>query len=299
MKENIKGGKNVSVGDITVINEGVSLEEKIQDKEEEKAAEIKVPETEVSEIKPDVVVGAENNPVTPVNVNEEQSPVVPIAATPEPVVTPAPIEIPIPEVNVQANTNTVSPSFDIPTPDANPQENTMPTFEYPNANNLNFNNSGFDNKFTNNSRFGEYNAPVNQEYPNESYKVSGINSYQNNFGAGDYSSNSYSELSPKAENAINTVKLLVNKNLDLENKIVSLERENEDLRNQNNEYANRIASLNAQLNGLRNTIEGFKNSLLANYGLSNYNNYENQIPRNNTLNDNLNQRNNGGMNMPA
>ena len=85
----------------------------------------------------------------------------------------------------------------------------------------------------------------------------------------------------------------------MENKIVSLERENEDLRNQNNEYANRIASLNAQLNGLRNTIEGFKNSLLANYGLSNYNNYENQIPRNNTLNDNLNQRNNGGMNMPA
>ena len=113
MKENIKGGKNVSVGDITVINEGVSLAEKTQDKVAEEAAEIKVPETEVSEIKPDVVVGAENNPVTPVNVNEEQSPVVPIAATPEPVVTPAPIEIPIPEVNVQADANTVSPSFDI------------------------------------------------------------------------------------------------------------------------------------------------------------------------------------------
>lgn len=297
MKENIKGGKNVSVGDITVINEGVSLAEKIQDKVEEKAAEIKVPETEVSEIKPDVVVGAENNPVTPVNVNEEQSPVVPIAATPEPVVTPAPIEIPIPEVNVQANANTVSPSFDISTPDANPQENTMPTFEYPNPNNLNFNNSGFGNQFTNNSGFGEYNAPVNQEYPNESYKTPEINSYQNNFGASDYSS--YNEFSPEAESAINTVKLLATKNLDLEKEIASLKRENEDLRSQNNEYANRIASLNAQLNGLRNTIEGFKNSLLANYGLSNYNNYENQVPQNNTLNDNFNQRNNGGMNMTA
>ena len=298
MKENIKGGNNVSVGgDITVINKGVSLAEKIQDKVEEKAAEIKVPETEVSEIKPDVVVGAENNPVTPVNVNEEQSPVVPIAATPEPVVTPAPIEIPIPEVNVQADTNTVSPSFAIPTPDVNPQENTMPTFEYPNPNNLNFNNSGFGNQFTNNSGFGEYNAPVNQEYPNESYKTSDINSYQNNFGASDYSS--YNEFSPEAESAINTVKLLATKNLDLEKEIASLKRENEDLRSQNNEYANRIASLNAQLNGLRNTIEGFKNSLLANYGLSNYNNYENQVPQSNTLNDNFNQRNNGGMNMAA
>ena len=297
MKENIKGGKNVSVGDITVINEGVSLAEKTQDKVAEEAAEIKVPETEVSEIKPDVVVGAENNPVTPVNVNEEQSPVVPITATPEPVVTPAPIEIPIPEVNVQADANTVSPSFDIPTPDAHPQENAMPTFEYPNPNNLNFNNSEFGNQFTNNSGFGEYNAPVNQEYPNESYKAPEINSYQNNFGASDYSS--YNELSPEAESAINTVKLLATKNLDLEKKIASLERENEDLRSQNNEYANRIASLNAQLNGLRNTIEGFKNSLLANYGLSNYNNYENQVPQNNTLNDNFNQRNNGGMNMTA
>ena len=292
MKENIKGGKNVSVGDITVINEGISLTEKIQDKVEEKAAEIEIPE-----IKPDVVVGTENNPVTPINVNEEQSPVVPIAATPEPVVTPAPIEIPIPEVNVQADTNTVSPSFDIPTPDAPTQENTMPTFEYPNPNNLNFDNSGFGNQFTNNSGFGEYNAPVNQEYPNESYKAPEINSYQNNFGASDYSS--YNEFSPEAESAINTVKLLANKNLDLEKKINSLERENEELRSQNNEYANRIASLNAQLNGLRNTIEGFKNSLLANYGLSNYNNYENQVPQNNTLNDNFNQRNNGGMNMAA
>ena len=94
MKEDIKGGKNVSVGDITVINKGISLADSAKEKEETppEPAEEKPIENPSSEITPDVVVGeadAASNvipipiPEDPVIPNAIDTPITPSVETPD------------------------------------------------------------------------------------------------------------------------------------------------------------------------------------------------------------------------
>ena len=140
-KQNIQDGKNIELDGITVINEGISLAEKEEVKEETSAAPAEVaPEIEIT---PDVKIEtsetakeetpvAEETPAAPVEVAPEIVPTdipAPVAIDIDPVavdpisVEPEPVVIPTPETSIASEEAPIQneiPAYDIASQPENP-----------------------------------------------------------------------------------------------------------------------------------------------------------------------------------
>lgn len=276
MKQDIKDGKNVSVGDITVINEGISLAEKIEEKVEvqsEVSASAPLVEDAVQvaapEITPDVVVGEDENnsldnvvpfPIPVPGVEGELVSSLPVGTTEQPSVEAS-----------NSNDNVIFPQFPLSN-DQTPIDFNVPSVQ---SSSFDFNSSpATENNF---SGFGNNFSTQNE---------SNLNSFQNDEELPVGIQNAMSTLKSIGQDYVNLKKENEQKNLEIEN----LRRDNEHLKGYSKDLENQISIL-------KNNIVNMQSRVLGMFGMGDV---AGNMQNNNSYgNFNDSQSNNNNMNIAA
>ena len=293
MKQDIKDGKNVSVGDITVINEGISLAEKIEEKVEvQSEVSTSVPSVEdavqvaAPEITPDVVVGEDENnsldnvvpfPIPVPGVEGELVSSLPVGTTEQPSVEAS-----------NSNDNVIFPQFPLSN-DQTPIDFNVPSvqsssFDFNSSPATENNFSGFGNNFStqNESNLNSFGFGQSVSYDN----VSNFNSFQNDEELPVGIQNAMSTLKSIGQDYINLKKENEQKNLEIEN----LRRDNEHLKGYSKDLENQISIL-------KNNIVNMQSRVLGMFGMGDV---AGNMQNNNSYgNFNDSQSNNNGMNIAA
>lgn len=293
MKQDIKDGKNVSVGDITVINEGISLAEKVEEKKVEEEQEVSIPVPTVDdsaqvaapEITPDVAVGEnETN-----NVDNVVPLPIPVPGIDGESVSPLNNETPI-QPNIELPNVSDGVIFpEIPVVNAeNPIDFNVPSIQTPS---YDFNNtpvtqnnfSGFGNNFSTQSDSNLNNFDYGQSISYDN--TSSLNSFQ----SGD-------DFPPNVENAIKLLKDVANEINSLkeeirvkDSKIEMLGEENKTLLNENAILKNQVANYSVQVEAMRTRVldmfgmGGMTGGMQKNT-VNSYSNFNDSQPNNNGMN---------------